>query len=53
MVRSMCGVQLNNRRSKDLMFDLNETMDQLSMSNSVHWYDYVLRKEYGHVLRGA
>ena len=38
MVRAMCGVQLKDRkRSTDLMFmlGLNETIDQLTMANSV------------------
>ena len=56
MVRAMCGVQLKDiKRSTDLMFMLgfNETMDQLIMANSVHWYGHVLRREDGHVLRMA
>ena len=54
MVRAMCGVQLKGRkRSKDLMLmlGLNETIDQLAMSNSVRWYGHVLRREDSHVLR--
>ena len=38
MMRSMCGVQLNDRkRSKDMMFMLgiNETIDQLAMASSI------------------
>ena len=56
MVRTMCGVLLKDRkRYTDLMFmlGLNETMDQLAMANSVHWYDHVLRREDGHILRRA
>ena len=56
MVRAMYGVQLKDRkRSKDfiLMLGLNETIDQLAMANSVHWYGDVLRREDDHVLRGA
>ena len=56
MVRAMCGVQLNTKkRSMELMpmLDLNETIDQLAMVNSVHWYGQVLRRENGHVLRRA
>ena len=30
---------------------LNETIDQLTMANSVPWYGHVLRREDGHVLR--
>ena len=56
LVRAMCGVQLKDRkRSADLMFmlDLRETIDQLSMANSVRWYCHVLRRKDGHVLRRA
>ena len=47
MVRAMCGVQLKDRkRSMDLMFmlGLKETMDQLAMGNSVHWYGHVFEE---------
>ena len=42
-------------RYTDLTFllDLNETIAQLTMANSVFWYAYVLRREDGHVLRKA
>ena len=56
MVRAMCGVPLKIRkRSTDLMMmlGLNETIDQLAMANSVRWYDHVLRREDGHVLKRA
>ena len=36
-----------------LMLGLNETIDQLAMANSVHWYCHVLRRVDGHVLRRA
>ena len=45
MVRSMCGVQLNDiKRSTDLMFmlGLREPIDQLAMANSVRWHGHVL-----------
>ena len=48
MVRAMCGVQFKERkRSTDLMLmlSLNETIDQLAISNNVRWYGHVLRKE--------
>ena len=32
---------------------LNETIDQLTMANSVHWNGYVLRMEDGHTMRMA
>ena len=41
----MCGVELkDSKRAKDLMLVLYETMDQLAMANSVHWYGYVLNR---------
>ena len=33
-----------------LILGLNETIDQLAIVNSVHWYGHVLRREDGHVL---
>ena len=36
-----------------LMLNLNETINQLAMANSVHWYGHVLRREDGYVLRRA
>ena len=30
---------------------LKETIDQLTMANSVHWYGHVLRREDGHIIR--
>ena len=54
MVRAMCGVHfIDRRRSTDLvsMLGFNETIDQLAMANSVHWYGHVLRRDDGHVLR--
>ena len=56
MVKAMSGVQLKDKkRSNDLMFMLGliETIDQLAMENSVHWYGHVLRREDCHVLRRA
>ena len=53
MVRAMCGVQIKNiKRFTDLMFmlDLNETIDQLAIANSVRWYGHWLRRDDGHVL---
>ena len=56
MVRATCGLQLKDRkRFTDLMFmlGLKETIDQSAMTNSVHWYGHVLRREDGHILRRA
>ena len=35
------------------MLELNETIDQLSKANSVHWYGHVLRKDKNNFLRRA
>ena len=56
MAGAMYGLQLKNRkRFKDfmLMLGLSETIDQLVMANSAHWYDNVLRREDGHAMRRA
>ena len=56
MVRTIHVVQLKGRKiSADLMLmmDLNETIDQLAMANSVCWCSHVLWREDGHVLRRA
>ena len=33
------------------MLDLNQTMYQLAMANSVCWYCHELRREGGHVMK--
>ena len=56
MIKAICGVQLKyRRRSTDfmLMLGLNESIDQLAIANSVHWYGYVLRRDDSHILRWA
>ena len=53
-VRAMREVQLKDIKiAKNLMMGLNETIDQLAISNSVHWYGHVLKREDYHVLRRA
>ena len=49
MVRSLSR---DRKRSTDWMFmlGLSETIDRLAMTNSVHWYGCVLRREDGLVL---
>ena len=34
-----------------LMIDLNESIDQLTKTNSVHWYGHVLRNDRNNFLR--
>ena len=49
-MRAMCGVQLKDiEGAKDLMLmlGLSETMYQLTMANSVHWYGRVLGMAVG------
>ena len=55
MVSAMCGVELSGRKTQHLMLTsfLIETIDQLSIANSVRWDGGVLRREDGHVLRWA
>ena len=56
MVRAMCGVQLRDRKpTKNSMHWLafNETINQLVIANSVHWYGHLLWKESGNILRRA
>ena len=48
------NVHLKDRKgSKELMFGLNEIIEQLAMANSVCWYGHVLRREDGHVMKRA
>ena len=52
----MRGVKLLDMKSaKDplQMLDLNETMDQLAITNSVRWYGHALRKHENNFLRRA
>ena len=55
-MRPMCGVLLKDIKTyTDLIFmlSLNDTIGQLAISNRVHWYGHVLRREDGQVLRRA
>ena len=50
----MRGVQHGTvQYNTDMMLGWNETIDQLAMAHSVHWYGLVLRREDGHALRRA
>ena len=44
-------VQRQKRPNDLMLMGLNETIDQLGMANSVHWYGHVLSREDGHVLK--
>ena len=52
MVRAMCGVHLKDRRVVVLMLmlGLRETIYQLAMVSSVHWYGHVLRRKEGDLM---
>ena len=47
-----CTAQ-DRKRSMDLMLMLSfsETIGQLALANSVHWYGHVLSREETHVLK--
>ena len=56
MEGGMCEIHLKDRKLAEdfmLLFSLYETIDQLAMTNRVHWYSDVLRmeEEDGDVLR--
>ena len=56
MVRAMYGVQIKDRKRSTyltIMLGLCESMNELTMTNSVRWHGHVLRRDNGHVLRGA
>ena len=46
---------MDKKSTRDLMqmLDLNETIDQLAIANSVRWYGHVLRKDKNNFLRRA
>ena len=48
MVSAMCGVHLKDRKRST---NLNETINQLAIANSVRWYGHMLMRENGHVMR--
>ena len=55
MVRAMCGILLKDGRSANdmmLMFDLNETIDRLTVANCVHWYWNVLKSGWSCLEKG-
>ena len=50
----MCGERhKGKKRAEDMMLGFYEAIGQLAMANSVCWYGHVLRREDGHILRGA
>ena len=49
----MCGVQLKDRKRVQGLMGLNEAMDTLAMTSSVHLYGHVFRREGGRVFGGA
>ena len=56
MVRAMCGAKLmEKKRTEDLMemLGLKETAVQMAKPNGVRWYEHVLRRDDGYVLRKA
>ena len=56
MMRAMCGAKLmEKKRTEDLleMLGLKETVVQMAKANGVRWYEHVLRRDDGRVLRKA
>ena len=56
MLRAMCGAKLiEKKRTEDLMemLGLKETVIQMATTNGMRWYEHVLRRDDGHVLRKA
>ena len=56
MMRAMCGVKIiEKRRSQELMslLGLKDTLDGLARATRVRWYEHVLRRDNGDVLRRA
>ena len=55
MIRAMCGVEIIEKRSQELMslLGLKDTLDELARASGVRWYGHVLRKDNGVVLRRA
>ena len=56
MIRAMCGVKMiEKRRSQELMslLGLRDTSDGLAKASGVRWYEPVLRRDNGDVLRRA
>ena len=54
MMRVMCGVQLmDKKRARYLMLILGliRPYISLTMKNSIPWYEHVLKREDGHVLK--
>ena len=50
MVRAMCENSAKKKRAKDLMLGLDEAIDQLAVTSTLHCYCHVLTRVYGHVL---
>ena len=56
MMRAMCEVKIiEKRRSQELMslLGLKDTLDGLARASGVWWYEHVLRRDNGDVLRRA
>ena len=56
MMRAMCGDKMTKKRkSQELMSLLGskDTLDGLAEASGVRWYDHVLRRDKGDVLRRA
>ena len=53
MVRSMCGVNLVDKKNMMEMLGLKETLDRMAKANGVRWYGYVIRRDDDKILKKA
>ena len=56
IMKAMCGVKLiKKRRSQELksLLGLKNTLDGLARASEVQWYEHVLRRNNGDILRRA
>ena len=56
MMRAMCGIKMieKRRRLEQMsLLGLKDTMDGLARASEVRWYEHVLRRDNGDVLRRA
>ena len=56
MVRSMCGVKLEDRKKMEELMEnlgLKETLDRMAKANGVRWYGRVIRRNDDNILKKA
>ena len=55
MVRSMCGMKLEDRKMEELkeMLGLKEMLDRIAKANGVRWYGHVITRDDDSILKKA